>query len=692
MKKIYFLATCFSLLTGFVQAQNKLALLYSSAGMEYGKASAVDLDTNYIEGFLFQNTVNVSPNSTINLVASGGATEGGLVKYNRKGQLVWAKRFGGATSSEAPHGIDTDNQKNIYVTGYFGSTAITGSVIGSFNPAGGGTVSTQGDEDCFVAKYDQNGNYLWAFGLGNVGANTQERAWDIAVEPNGNLYVVGGFQGTMNFNPLGASMTYSLSTGPVGLFIAKYNTNGICQWVTIIDAQCTSVFNEGYATCDLDNLGNLYVAGNFRGASIEFNPLGTSSTLTSSGQTDIFISKYNTSNGVLGYVKRIGGTLTDVVSPGSLRCDNNGNPYFTGRLPGTGNVDFDPSPAILNVSNSALYLASYDINGNVRYAIGMNSGAGDGGHRVAFDSNNNVFIAGWMNGTASFGTNTLTAFSGMADNFIAKYNNNLTTCSWAFNFGGGGSSANNIVAGMVVDQEDNPIITGQLYGANADIDPSANINNFSSVGQNDCFVIKYTNSGSLWTSATSSGLVSALNCNLASSLGSLVFNTPASGVVISVPYSGGNGGPYNAQLINSVGVSGLSASVSAGNFSLGTGTLNYTISGIPTTIGTGSFSFNLGGQTCTYTFNVTDNNVASLGELENKSSFHIYPNPTNGIINIQSAVSYNRIKVLNSLGCEVLTANSTSVLDISYLTPGIYVIELITKDNEVIFGRKVLKN
>jgi len=485
-------------------AQSNLAILYSSAGMEYGKASAVDADTNYINGCLFQNTINVNPYGTTNLTAPGATTHIALTKYDRHGQLVWAKMFGGVTTSEAPHGIDCDAAKNIYVTGYFGSTTLTGPQNANFNPMGGGTVATQGNEDCFVAKYDENGNYQWAFGLGNTGTNTQERAWDISTDASGNSYVVGGFHGTINFNPLGTAMNYTLPDTLAGLFVAKYNTDGICQWVIMLDAQCTSVFTEGYATCDLDGNGNLYVAGNFRGTNINFNPLGTSTTLTSSGLTDIFFAKYNTSDGALNWVKKIGGAASDIVSPGALRCDNNGNPYFTGRLSGTGSVDFDPGAGTTNINNSALYLTTYDASGNLRYAVGMNSGAGDGGHRVNFDSNNDVYITGWMNGTATFGSISRTANSTTADVFIAKYNNSLSTCYWAFNFGGTGSAANSICAGLSVDQENNAIITGQLYGTNADVDPSAATLNLSSIGNNDCFVIKYNSNGQLWVNDSTS--------------------------------------------------------------------------------------------------------------------------------------------------------------------------------------------
>jgi hypothetical protein len=501
VKKIILLSlVCVSLK---INAQTNLAMLYSSAGMEYGKASAVDASNNYINGSLFQNTINVNPSGTTNLTAPGAATQLALTKYNSNGQLVWAKHMGGTTTSEAPHGIGTDALNNIYVTGYFGSTTLTGAQNANFNPAGGGTISTQGNEDIFVAKYDSNGVYQWAFGLGNTGQETQERAWDISTDNSGNSYVVGGFHGTMNFNPLGTTMNFSLPDSTAGLFIAKYNTNGIAQWVVILDVKGNSVFTETYATCDLDAFGNLYVAGNVRGSNVNFNPLGTSTLLSSAGQNDIFISKYNVSNGVLSWVKKIGGAAQDLVSPGALRCDNNGNPYFTGRLTGTGTVNFDPNGGTTNVVNSALYITSYDANGNLRFAKGMNSGTGDGGHRVDFDNLNNVYIAGWMNGTATFGTISKTAFSPTADNFLAKFSNDLSTCIWALNFGGSGATANNITAGLSVDHENNPIITGQLYGTNANANPlGSTALTLSSVGLNDCFVIKYKTDGTLWESTS----------------------------------------------------------------------------------------------------------------------------------------------------------------------------------------------
>jgi formylglycine-generating enzyme required for sulfatase activity len=75
----------------------------------------------------------------------------------------------------------------------------------------------------------------------------------------------------------------------------------------------------------------------------------------------------------------------------------------------------------------------------------------------------------------------------------------------------------------------------------------------------------------------------------------------AASVISSVPYTGGNGGTHSGQTINSTGVTGLTATLAAGNFAIGAGSLIYTITGTPATSGTASFALNIGGKTCTLT-------------------------------------------------------------------------------------------
>jgi uncharacterized protein (TIGR02145 family) len=100
------------------------------------------------------------------------------------------------------------------------------------------------------------------------------------------------------------------------------------------------------------------------------------------------------------------------------------------------------------------------------------------------------------------------------------------------------------------------------------------------------------------------GALGTLNCEGATTTGSLTNGTAASSVSVSVPYTGGNAGTYGLQSVSSTGVVGLSATLAAGSLVNGAGSLTYTITGTPTTSGTATFAITVGGQSCSFTVSV----------------------------------------------------------------------------------------
>ncbi len=105
------------------------------------------------------------------------------------------------------------------------------------------------------------------------------------------------------------------------------------------------------------------------------------------------------------------------------------------------------------------------------------------------------------------------------------------------------------------------------------------------------------------------GEVAFLDCAGANINGALIEEVTASGVFAVVSYTGGNGGTYNGQSVVSTGVTGLTATLTAGSFANGSGTLTYTISGTPLCNGTASFSLNIGGRSCTLNLSVNGNSA-----------------------------------------------------------------------------------
>jgi uncharacterized protein (TIGR02145 family) len=108
------------------------------------------------------------------------------------------------------------------------------------------------------------------------------------------------------------------------------------------------------------------------------------------------------------------------------------------------------------------------------------------------------------------------------------------------------------------------------------------------------------------------GSITALSCSTATNSGTLTQGTAASGVSSSVPYTGGNGGTHGGQTVNSTGVTGLTATLTAGTFANGSGSLTYTITGTPVSSGTASFALSIGGKTCTLTRTVNANGQTGI--------------------------------------------------------------------------------
>lgn len=95
------------------------------------------------------------------------------------------------------------------------------------------------------------------------------------------------------------------------------------------------------------------------------------------------------------------------------------------------------------------------------------------------------------------------------------------------------------------------------------------------------------------------GEISGLDCEAITNEGVLYAGQSANSVTSTIVYSLGGGGSYANQSINSTGVSGLVATLEAGNLSSGPGNLTFTITGTPASSGIANFTVNFGNQSCT---------------------------------------------------------------------------------------------
>lgn len=449
---------------------------------------ALDSEANlYITGTFSSPSIDFDPSANDALVTHKGAYDLFIAKYNTNGAYQWAHAIG-SNQMEHGYGVATDAQNNVYVTGYFGGTDV------DFDPSNQtALLSSQGGEDVFVVKYDSDGCYLWAFG---IGGGSSDNAHDIAVDKQGFLYLVGEFRSSsIDFDP--SSETNNLnSSGNRTLFLARYNQQGQYQWAGGIEHAGTV---RSIGNClDIDDHGNVYITGRFENtADFDFGS-GTRNLSSQSVYPDTFFAKYST-DGMYQWAHRIGGSLDDRGNAIRVRAGS-GDIYLVGLFEG-GAIDFDPNAATQNFSSDGardIFIAKYNTEGayTPQKLISTGGNLEDYGRGIVLDAQENVYISGRFEGTVDFDPSPakfeLTS-QGMADVFIAKYNSQ-GALQWAFSIGGNRNDTGNDIA---LDQEGNILIIGAMYSGVVDLDPSENVHNLTNNGSGDIFVAKYSPQGSL---------------------------------------------------------------------------------------------------------------------------------------------------------------------------------------------------
>jgi uncharacterized protein (TIGR02145 family) len=135
-----------------------------------------------------------------------------------------------------------------------------------------------------------------------------------------------------------------------------------------------------------------------------------------------------------------------------------------------------------------------------------------------------------------------------------------------------------------------------------------------------------------------------LNCSTASTSGTIIQGSPATNIIVNVSYTSDGEGSYESQTIQSTGVLGLTATIPAGNFSDGSGTLSYTISGTPQSSGVASFAISVGGQSCTLTIQINSAVINNASASCGAPNVH-NPNKTYGTMTDQEGNVYKTIVI-----------------------------------------------
>ena len=372
--------------------------------------------------------------------AFSGSQDLFLAKFGAGGGKEWIRQRGPA----AARAVARDGSGNLYVAGSTGA-----SLDG--NPHAGGA-------DVVVVKYDASGNRVWTSQFGTAGSDT---ANDIAVAPNGNVYVAGDTYGDLG----GAT-----NAGNGDAFLAKVDpADGTLVWVELVGTSSFEV-GEGVAT---DNAGNVYVCG----MTLRGNLEGFPDPPGPPGGEDVFVASFldNGTSAVRNWLRQHG-------------------------------TDFDEYPVALGVSGGTLYIAGYtdgDLGGQgnqggqdvflwrMSAADGSSLGTTligsperDFAEGLAIGADGSVYVAGRTNGdlggpNADPSTDPSTS---TFDYFLAKFSPD-GTLAWKRQ---NGTTVEDGASGVAVDGAGTVSVAGTTAG---------NLGGARNSGGKDAFLVRYDGAG-----------------------------------------------------------------------------------------------------------------------------------------------------------------------------------------------------
>jgi uncharacterized protein (TIGR02145 family) len=355
------------------------------------------IGNSYMTG-QFQGTATFD---TIQLTSYGGY-DIFIAKYSPSGNFLWAKHAGGIADDRG-YGISVDTKGNIFITGCFAHAAVFDTIQLMNNDLSNAT-------HFFIARYDQNGNCLWAK---KAEGKSSDFGSAIAIDANSNCYVTGSFSGTPTFDTVQFNC-YGLTD----IFIAKYDIDGNFIWAK----QAGGDMSDAGHSISVDAYGNSFVTG-------EYEDTSKFGTFKFYGFGD-FIAKYDPDGNCL-WAKGFKGNTGLAIS-----IDNHNNIYFTGQFEETATFDsIQISGYVTHPSTVNIFIAKCDPNGNCLWAKPAGSSQDDVGQGISVDTNGNCYVTGYFGGTVAFGTFQLTTYHNHPNIFIAKYNS-LGNCIWVKNAGG----------------------------------------------------------------------------------------------------------------------------------------------------------------------------------------------------------------------------------------------------------------
>jgi len=324
-----------------------------------------------------------------------------------------------------------------------------------------------------------------------IGGNTDDYAHDVAVDNTGNAYITGS----------GLSPDFDLTTGAYqtsyegiwDAFISKFNPSGTSLIFSTFIGGNSAEHSRSIA---IDAIGNSYITGYTVSDNFDVTAGAFQTTIGSSGNGDVFVSKLNSSGTALIYSTYLGGSSDD--QGFGIALDNLNNAYITGF---TVSGDYDITPGAFQTSGIPgaydAFVTKLNASGSALiYSTYLNGSSEDKGIGIAVDSSNNAYVTGYT--FSSDFDITPGVYQPVAtiagEVFVTKVNPTGSGLVYSTFLGG---NSLDIGFGIAIDLSGNAYVTGETQSENFDITPGAFQTIEADAGAySDVFVTKLNSTGS----------------------------------------------------------------------------------------------------------------------------------------------------------------------------------------------------
>jgi Ig-like domain CHU_C associated/Secretion system C-terminal sorting domain len=308
---------------------------------------------------------------------------------------------------------------------------------------------------------------------------------DVITDATGNVYTVGSFKGTVDFN-FGGTATNLTSLGGYDVFITKHTSAGVLLWAK-------SVGNTADDIGSAIGLGNnaVIVGGSFKSINMDFDPGTGVVPLSTNGGSDLFVLNL-TASGNYTWAKRAGGQADEVVSDIEVITLSSVDYIYLGGTFASGIMDFfDPSTNTSSHGGTDAFICGLYSNGTYNWVKAIGGAGNDVGHKISRVGYSVLMCSDVLAASSTFdpGSGTLSGtFAGQVSNGIVS-SFDLTFAGGPFEgfhqFKGNTSAVASMYAAYSVGR----LRVVGTFQTSMDIDPSAAVLSIAAAGARDMFIV-----------------------------------------------------------------------------------------------------------------------------------------------------------------------------------------------------------